>query len=128
MDGIPTVTQDDVDGLVAFIRNTIERTGCKGAVIGLSGGLDSAVVTKLCVDAIGPEKVLNIFMPSRVTVSEDYVITKDLSKLWGTEYRIMDVQPAVDSLQSVLLSQEEAPLDRGNISARCRMIVLYNQA
>ena len=128
MDGVPTVTQDDVDELIAFIRNTLDRTGCKGVVIGLSGGLDSAVVTKLCVDALGADKVLNIFMPSRVTVSEDYVITKDLSKLWGTEYRIMDVQPAVDSLQSVLLSQEEAPLDRGNISARCRMIVLYNQA
>ena len=128
MDGIPTVTQDDADGLVSFIRETMERTGCKGVVIGLSGGLDSAVVTKLCVDALGPEKVLNIFMPSRVTVSEDYVVTKDLSKKWGTEYRIMDIQPAVDSLQSVVLSQEEAPLDRGNISARCRMIVLYNQA
>ncbi len=128
MDGIPTVTKDDVDGLVSFIRSTLEKTGCRGVVIGLSGGLDSAVVTKLCVDALGPDKVLNIFMPSRVTVSEDYVVTKDLSKLWGTEYRIMDIQPAVDSLQSVLLSQEEAPLDRGNISARCRMIVLYNQA
>ena len=75
MDGIPTVTQDDADGLISFIQETIERTGCKGVVIGLSGGLDSAVVTKLCVDALGPEKVLNIFMPSRVTVSEDYVIT-----------------------------------------------------
>ena len=128
MDGVPTVTQDDVDELIRFIRDTVEKTGSKGVVIGLSGGLDSAVVTKLCVDALGADKVLNIFMPSRVTVSEDYVITKDLSKLWGTEYRIMDVQPAVDSLQSVLLSQEEAPLDRGNISARCRMIVLYNQA
>ena len=91
MDGIPTVTQDDADGLVSFIRETMERTGCKGVVIGLSGGLDSAVVTKLCVDALGPEKVLNIFMPSRVTVSEDYAVTKDLSKLWGTEYRIMDL-------------------------------------
>ena len=128
MDGVPTVTQDDVDELIDFIRSTLERTGCKGVVIGLSGGLDSAVVTKLCVDALGPDKVLNIFMPSGVTISDDYILTKDLSKLWGTEYRIMDIQPAVDSLQSVLLSKEEAPLDRGNISARCRMIVLYNQA
>ena len=128
MDGVPTVTQDDVDELIDFIRSTLERTGCKGVVIGLSGGLDSAVVTKLCVDALGPDKVLNIFMPSGVTISDDYILTKDLSRLWGTEYRIMDIQPAVDSLQSVLLSKEEAPLDRGNISARCRMIVLYNQA
>ena len=128
MDGIPPVTQDDADGLVAFIRGVVERTGCKGVVIGLSGGLDSAVVTKLCVDAIGPDRVLNIFMPSRVTPGEDYIVTADLSRQWGTEFRIVDIQPAVDSLQSVLLSKEEAPLDRGNISARCRMIVLYNQA
>ena len=125
---IPQITVDDVNDLVGFIRSTVDRIGCKGVVVGLSGGIDSATVTKLCVDAIGPENVLNVFMPSRVTPAEDYKTTSDLSALWGTEYRVVDIQPAVDALAAVLLSGKETPLERGNISARCRMIVLYNRA
>lgn len=125
---IPQITADDVKDLVGFIRSTVDRIGCKGVVVGLSGGIDSATVTKLCVDAIGAENVLNVFMPSRVTPAEDYKTTSDLSALWGTEYRVVDIQPAVDALAAVLLSGKETPLERGNISARCRMIVLYNLA
>lgn len=125
---IPQITEEDVQDLIGFIRTTVQRIGCKGVVVGLSGGIDSATVTKLCADAIGPENVLNVFMPSRVTPAEDYKTTSDLSSRWGTEYRVVDVQPAVDALAAVLLSGKETPLERGNISARCRMVVLYNLA
>jgi NAD+ synthase len=125
---IPKVTSDDVQNLRGFIRDCVEKTGCSGIVIGLSGGIDSAVVTKLAADTIDPAKILNVFMPSRVTPAADYKTTKELSQIWGTEYKIVDVQPAVDALTSVLLSDVQAPLEKGNISARCRMIVLYNLA
>ena len=125
---IPKITKDDVNLLQSFIKDTVKKTKSKGVVIGLSGGIDSAVVTKLCADALGPENVLNIFMPSRGTPAEDYKTTADLAALWGTEYRVVDVQPAVDALAAVLLSDAETPLERGNISARCRMAVLYNLA
>lgn len=125
---IPQITNEDAEGLIGFIKSTVESAGCKGVVVGLSGGVDSATVTKLCADAIGAENVLNVFMPSRVTPVEDYKTTSELSALWGTEYKVVDVQPAVDALTAVLLSGRETPLERGNISARCRMIVLYNLA
>lgn len=125
---IPQITSEDAEGLIGFIKSTVESAGCKGVVVGLSGGVDSATVTKLCADAIGAENVLNVFMPSRVTPVEDYKTTSELSALWGTEYKVVDVQPAVDALAAVLLSGRETPLERGNISARCRMIVLYNLA
>lgn len=125
---IPTITEDDVRSLKEFVVKTVERAGCRGVVIGLSGGIDSAVVTKLCADALGPEKVLNVFMPSRVSPGEDYKVTKELADTWGTEYRVVDIQPAVDALAATLLSGEETALERGNISARCRMAVLYNLA
>lgn len=125
---IPQITREDVESLTAFIANTVKDIGCKGVVVGLSGGIDSATVTKLCADALGPEKVLNVFMPSRVTPAEDYKTTAELSSMWGTEYRVVDIQPAVDALAAVLLSGKETPLERGNISARCRMTVLYNLA
>ncbi|MDD4244881.1 MAG: NAD+ synthase [Candidatus Methanomethylophilaceae archaeon] len=125
---IPPITREDVDETIGFIRSSVEEVGCEGLVIGLSGGLDSAVTTKLCVEAIGAEKILNVFMPSRGTPAEDYKVTYSLSKEWGTEYRVIDIQPAVDALTAVLLSDTEAPMERGNISARCRMIVMYNLA
>ena len=125
---IPKITSDDVNDLKKFIKETVSNAHAKGVVIGLSGGIDSAVVTKLCADALGPENVLNVFMPSRVTPVEDYKTTNELSTMWGTEFRVVDVQPAVDALSAVLLSDAETPLEKGNISARCRMIVLYNLA
>ena len=125
---IPNITSEDVQGLLGFIRKTIKDIGCDGVVIGISGGIDSAVVTKLCADAIGADKVLNVFMPSRVTPAEDYKTTAELCAMFGTEYKVIDIQPAVDALAAVLLSGKETPLERGNISARCRMIVLYNLA
>ncbi len=125
---IPNITAEDVQGLLDFIRETVKKIGCDGVVIGISGGIDSAVVTKLCADAIGPDKVLNVFMPSRVTPAEDYKTTAELCNMFGTEYKVIDIQPAVDALMAVLLSGKETPLERGNVSARCRMIVLYNLA
>ena len=125
---LPGITEEDVKGLTERIRNAVERTGCKGVVIGLSGGIDSAVVGKLCVDAIGPDNVLCVFMPSRVTISDDYRLAADLCSEWGTDLKIYDVQPAVDSLSAILATSTDTPLDRGNITARCRMIVLYNLA
>ncbi len=125
---IPRIEREDVDAIVDFIRSSISSIGCKGVVVGLSGGIDSATVTKLCVDALGADRVLNVFMPSRFTPAEDYKVTAELSDMWGTEYRVVDVQPAVDALAAVLLSGKETPLETGNISARCRMIVLYNLA
>ena len=125
---IPDFSGEDVERLIGSIRSAVEGTGCKGVVIGLSGGIDSAVVTKLCADAIGPEKVLNVFMPTLVTPFDDYRATLDLANLFGTEYKVVNVQPAVDALAAVLLTDKETPLENGNIAARCRMIVLYNLA
>jgi len=127
-DKIPEMTMDDVRHITDFIKKSVESTGSSGLVIGLSGGIDSAVVSKLAADAIDPSEILNVFMPSRTTPASDYKTTMELSQMWGTEYKIVDIQPAVDALTSVLLSDVEAPLERGNIAARCRMIVLYNLA
>ena len=127
-EGLRKVNREDVDSIIGFIRDTVEKAGSDGVVIGLSGGLDSVTITKLCIDAIGPERVLNLFMPSVTTPPEDYVSTMEISKMWGTEYKVVDVQPAVNTFTGMLFTKVEAPLERGNISARCRMIVLYNRA
>ncbi|MCL2032890.1 MAG: NAD+ synthase [Methanomassiliicoccaceae archaeon] len=122
------ITNEDVDSIVRFINDVVKKAGCKGLIVGTSGGLDSAVTTKLCIKAIGAENVLSIFMPSVITPPADYIQTRELSRAWGVDYKVIDVQPAINTFTGMLFSNVEAPLEKGNISARCRMIILYNRA
>jgi NAD+ synthase len=122
------ITRVDADVITGFIAAAVRSAGCKGAVVGLSGGIDSATVTKLCADALGSKNVLNIFMPASPTPLEDRRLTEDLSRTWGTEYRVADIGPAADAFTSMLSVEPESRLERGNIYARCRMIVLYDAA
>ncbi len=126
--GLHKIKGGDADALRRFIKDTVDGAGSDGVVVGISGGLDSAVVTKLCVDALGADRVTNIFMPTTVTSRDDYREAMDLSKLWGTRYKIVEIQPAVDAFTAALFSNKTAPLERGNITARCRMVVLFNYA
>ena len=123
-----SITEKDVDKIVDFIREVVNSTGCNGIVVGASGGLDSAVTVKLCADAIGSEKVMSIFMPSLLTPEEDRIHTEEMSRAWGTGYEVINMQPVIEAFTKTLVSDARAPLERGNISARCRMIALYNRA
>lgn len=125
---IRQMTSTDAAELMDFIRKTAEKAGAKGAIVGISGGIDSAVVTKLCVDALGPSKVKAVFLPTDSTPEEDYVQTREMCEKWGAEYEIVNIQSAVDSLSSLLLRTGDDPLQKGNLIARVRMIALYDRA
>lgn len=125
---LPNITQHDITCIINSIRNTVDNIKCKGVVIGISGGVDSAVVTKLCAEAVGHKNVLDIFMPSNISTDMDYKTTVDLCEQYGTEYKVINIKPAVDTFVSDILHDRNTPLEYGNISARCRMIVLYNIA
>ncbi len=122
------MVREDVDRLVKFIRDCVEDAGAAGVVVGISGGVDSAVVVKLCADALGGDRVLAVFMPTAFTPAEDYRHTKQMCKSWGVNYSAISIQPAVDAFSGMLLTGKEAPLEKGNIMARCRMVVLYDKA
>lgn len=122
------VTRGDADVLTAFVRETAERAHVKGAIVGISGGIDSAVVVKLCADALGPEKVLAVFMPVSRTPQEDYRQTREMCEAWGVDYEVVDIQSVTDSFSKLLSQEGDDPLQMGNIMARCRMIVLYDKA
>ncbi len=127
-DRLPRITGEDADELMAFIKDYVDNSGCSGVVIGLSGGIDSAVVTKLSVDALGGNRVHCIFMPSRVTSEEDYRCTKELCDVWGAGYEVVDIEDVVDLFIKTICDNNVEPLERGNITARCRMTVLYHRA
>lgn len=123
---IPTVTGETADGLVDFVRVSLESAGCRRAVIGLSGGLDSAVVAKITSDAIGGENVTCIFMPLVLSQSRDRADAKAVAELCGAVYREIPIGGIVDSF--IEGAGDGSPVDRGNIAARARMTVLYDRA
>ena len=126
-DRLPRTTEDDAVELRGFIRKYVEGSGSKGVVVGLSGGIDSAVVVKLAADAIGAENVHAVFMPSAVTSDADRECVERLAKDWGIGLETVSIQPAVDAFAEIL-GGKLSPLETGNITARCRMTLLYARA
>jgi len=110
-----------------FIRRKAEEGGGNGVVVGLSGGIDSATVSKLCCEALGPEKVLNLFIPSAASSERDRRDAEQLCRLTGAELRVVDIAPIIESFRSVLPEMDNCTTC-GNVMARCRMIVLFHHA
>jgi len=120
--------RDDVElVLVEFIRQKVEESKAEGVIVGLSGGVDSALVAKLCAMAIGPERVKTVFLPSKSTPEQDRKDVKDLSKHLGTELVEVDISPMVESFSKHLPDMDRRELC-GNVMARVRMTVLFHMA
>ena len=112
--------------LVKWIQDWFKANGdgCK-AVIGISGGKDSSVVSALCVEALGKDRVFGVLMPCGEQADIQYSL--DLVNYLGIEYKIVNIKDAVDG---VLKSMEDAGLEisnqtRINLPPRIRMTTLY---
>jgi NAD+ synthase len=108
-----------------FISSYVSKSSAKGVVIGLSGGLDSSVVLKLCVNALGPTKVLGLVMPSNTTPKEDVEHAIKLAKDLKMRYLVIDLEPIIEKYEEALPGDKRA---RGNLMARIRMNLLYYHA
>ncbi|UCG69071.1 MAG: NAD(+) synthase, partial [Thermoplasmata archaeon] len=106
----------------------MEEAKADGVLIGLSGGLDSAVVTKLCSDALGPDLVQVLIMPEASTPKDDLKDALGFAVSLGVEYRTIDISEMVAGIKDILAPQELDHKTLGNIKARCRMIMLYIHA
>ena len=90
--------EKSVNNICDFIKNEISNKFQKsGAVIGLSGGLDSAVTAALCVKAIGHEKVLGLIMPEKESESESQVLAKQFADKYNIKTEIIDISSILDS-------------------------------
>jgi NAD+ synthase (glutamine-hydrolysing) len=122
----------DIDGalvegwLVAFLRDEFNRRGFKTAVIGLSGGVDSAVSAALAAKALGPQNVHAIRLPYRTSSADSLAHAAVLSKQLGVNERTLDISAAVDGYLSA--EPDASPARRGNVMARVRMIALFDLA
>ncbi len=115
------------DVLVLGTRDYIEKNGFDGVVIGLSGGIDSALTLAIAVDAIGPERVEGVRMPSRYTADMSLEDAELEAKALGVECQTIAIEPAFNAFLDLLKNELEGkPWDttEENIQARCRGILL----
>jgi NAD+ synthase len=116
--------------IVGFIRRQLEQTGFERLVVGLSGGVDSATVAYLAVEAIGAESVLAVRMPYRSSDPASETDALRVVEALGCDSQRIDLTPMADPMLTVVGHGEEPDLRvrRGNVLARLRMIVLYDRS
>ena len=108
--------------LIKFLKDEVEKTGLKKVTMGLSGGLDSAVVAILCKEAFG-DNLNCVLMPSQFSSqsSTDHAI--EVCEKFNIKYEIISIEPMVSGF---IKNMDEDRLRIGNFSARMRMSVLYD--
>ena len=112
--------------LVGFLKSEITRTGLTRAVINLSGGIDSALSCFLAAEALGPENVLAIRLPYRSSSPDSLAHAQMVVDATGVRSITLEITPMVEPLFAAF--PEMSNLRKGNIMARQRMIVLYDQS
>jgi NAD+ synthase (glutamine-hydrolysing) len=114
--------------LVEFLREEVKgRRGFSGAVVGLSGGVDSAVTAYLAARALGPENVWGFMLPYKTSSPESLAHAKLVVDALGIPSRTVDISGAVDGYVGSAEPEADASR-RGNVMARVRMIVLFDQS
>lgn len=110
--------------LVEFLRRETESAGLRRAVLGLSGGIDSAVVCHLAARALGPENVTAVMMPASVSSPKSREDAELIVRDLGVAARVVDVTEMANAYLGNV--PDAGVVRRGNVYARCRMIVLYD--
>ena len=112
--------------LTGFIKSEVTRIGMSHAVVGLSGGLDSALSCALAVEALGAENVLAVRMPYKASSSDSLEHAQLLIDQLGVQSKTIEITDMVEPLFK--LDPQISKMRMGNIMARERMIVLYDQS
>ena len=109
------------EGLVLGLKDYVEKNNFKSVLIGLSGGIDSALVATLAADAIGADRVYGVAMPSKYSSEHSLIDAKQLAENIGLNYRIIEITPMVANLLENLRLDGVA---EENLQARVRGITL----
>ncbi|MEI7784430.1 MAG: NAD+ synthase [Betaproteobacteria bacterium] len=122
-----SVEADLWDALVLGVRDYLGKNGFPGALLGLSGGIDSALVLAVAVDALGPDKVRAVMMPSPYTASISLEDAREMARRMGVRYDEYSIVPQFEAFLATLAGEFAGkPIDatEENIQARIRGVIL----
>ncbi|SHK34367.1 NAD+ synthase [Thermocrinis minervae] len=120
----PGEDQELYMAILLGIKDYVSRSGFKGALIGLSGGIDSSLCACLAVDALGKERVVGVFMPSEYTSKESHEDVHELVKNLGIELIVYPINELYH-LYRKLLGSSELTVAEENLQARIRANILF---
>ncbi|MFA5012206.1 MAG: NAD+ synthase [Ignavibacteria bacterium] len=113
--------------LTAFLKNEFKRIELTKAVIGLSGGIDSTVSAFLTAKALGPGNVLCVMMPYKTSSKNSLEDAQKVVKILNVKSKVVDISKMVDAYVDTL-EGDVSIVRKGNVMARMRMIVLYDES
>jgi len=126
-----TARQSDIEqihqALILGIRDYFYKSGFKSAILGLSGGIDSAVVCALAAEALGPQNVMAVLLPSRFSSDHSIKDAEDLVKNLGCKHEIIPIRHVTEAFESTLHPQfNNLPFNiaEENIQSRSRAVIL----
>ncbi len=124
---LPQLRDGTEQTIEKFLAEKLRKVGAKGLVLGVSGGLDSAVVLRLCARAVGRQKVLALLMPEKDSPKQELQDSKELCEQEGVPYKVVNITPAIEAFRKAIKDRIDKK-SMANIKARCRMIALYHHA
>ena len=119
---LDTFPADVYRAMMVALRDYVTRNGFKGVLLGLSGGIDSALSAAVAVDALGPDKVWGVMLPSKYTSEESLEDARECARLLGCRHDVISIAPGVDAVNEML--PQLTGLAAENVQARLRMVTL----
>ena len=116
---------DRRDRIISFIRRLHDDAGADGAVIGLSGGVDSSLTAALAVEALGRESLYGLSMPASVSAQRHQSDAEAMAEHLDIRFDIVEIEPGVETLVSALPHETVGTVARGNSRARVRAVLTY---
>ena len=124
-----TLSEADLDAhrehITAFIEAVVDDAGADGAVIGLSGGIDSTLTAYLAVEALGADAVYGLVLPSDVNAADNMSDAERVAETLDVEYDVVDIEPIVDAFVDAYPAGEDDRMALGNVRVRTRGVLNY---
>src|SRR6476646_8415505 len=114
--------EDVYQAMIVGLRDYVTRNGFPGVILGLSGGIDSALSAAVAVDALGPDKVRGVMLPSKYTAEDSLEDARECARLLGCRHDVISIAPAVEAVGEML--PDMSGLAAENVQARLRMVAL----
>jgi NAD+ synthase len=111
--------------VLQFIRDVVDDAGAGGAVLGLSGGIDSTATAYLAAEALGPERLHGLVMPSVVNTDENMSDAERVAQELGIEYDVVEIQPIAETFFDTFPEAADDRMAAGNVYVRVRGVLNY---